>query len=305
MALLRILSRTRLTVPQLQMNASIFQLVSLLALTAACFASGCVPSDVSDLDHDPYADNSFEEEGLEQFFGGRSALLLSSKQIDVKSSQSSVTDQSSDSVTVNVAVKFKNLEDSNYGTAAVIDSRGYFVTAAHCVEEQEIYAFYPDSKNNFAPQKIRIVWKGNPSRKDFDFAIFHVKAPPARIFHWSDSFENGEAVFSAGNTLNQQKEGTTGPMFNLDSFKGELEGSDARIFKGIAYQRISHRSPIPKRNSGGPLVNGKGKLIGINYSGAYSFKSSSESETPVSKAIRPDLKWLKAIIEKDYASISY
>jgi len=259
----------------------------------------CVPTEVADQTGSSTI-SSLEEEGMEQFFGGRTALLLSSRQIDVKSSQTSVTEQSSDSLTVNVEVNFKNLKNFDYGTAAVIDPRGYFITAAHCLDDKEIYAFYPDSKNRFSPHKTRVVWKGNPSRNGFDFTIFHAPSPPGRIFHWADSFKEGAKVHSAANTYIEQKKGTSNSMFDLESFTGMLTGSESRNDKGTGYQRIFHQSPIMKGSSGGPVVDERGRLIGINCSQ----NSQAQSTSQIINAIRPDLNWLKGIIEKDHASLS-
>jgi hypothetical protein len=65
---------------------------------------------------------------------------------------------------------------------------------------------------------------------------------------------------------------------------------------------VSHSSPLRPGDSGGPLVLSDGRLVGINVSVEYDFQWSRLSLAPRhSTAHRPDLAWVRKVIEADAA----
>ncbi|MCS7048141.1 MAG: S1C family serine protease, partial [Verrucomicrobiae bacterium] len=107
-----------------------------------------------------------------------------------------------------------------------------------------------------------------------DITVLRVNAPDARVFptcDWgdSDAVRVGEPVLAVGSPLALSQSATRGiisntrmVMPNLLRRFGELtiEGEEV----GSLVRWIAHDAPIYPGNSGGPLVNLRGEVIGVN-----------------------------------------
>ena len=51
----------------------------------------------------------------------------------------------------------------------------------------------------------------------------------------------------------------------MDLTGGEIVRSTEKSYEGIKYQVIQHTTPIRKGDSGGPLLNLRGELVGVNF----------------------------------------
>jgi hypothetical protein len=65
---------------------------------------------------------------------------------------------------------------------------------------------------------------------------------------------------------------------------------------GAAALRVFSNVPLRTGDSGGPLVASDGKLLAINTSGIMSWTGSGEL---VAASVRPDLAWVRRVIEED------
>lgn len=88
--------------------------------------------------------------------------------------------------TVNFKLGGKHLSE---GSAAAMDRRSYFVTAAHCIEEDgvegDVYLMFSRSKREESLKKARVVWSGRGSSGDgLDFAVLKIASPLTNIFDW-------------------------------------------------------------------------------------------------------------------------
>lgn len=133
------------------------------------------------------------------------------------------------------------------GSGMIIDSSGFILTNAHVVRESTQVIVYLASGVSFPVTALSI------SDEMHDIAVLRIDAKnlPAVNFADSDQTQQGEDVFTFGYPF-----GIKGEV----SFK---EGTISRRFQqgGVAYLETS--AEVHPGNSGGPLVNRYGEVIGV------------------------------------------
>lgn len=235
----------------------------------------------------PYLESKAGTNDLWEYLTARSGMLLGGERLKRISSGTN-------------SLSFTNAV--SYGTAAAIDQRGYFLTAAHCVEKgQRWLVFLRDGQAH--AERARVVWRGNEKKGDPDLAILCVAQPIGLIFQWATEWTNGSPVVGVGLNI-------TGPPRNLHAeplcLAGKiLKAEDAVSKTSLDYTVVFHSSPLRPGDSGGPLLLPDGRLLGINVSAKADFKWSQLAyEFEHSHAHRPDLGWLRKVIDADAASHS-
>jgi len=143
----------------------------------------------------------------------------------------------------------------NLGSGFVIHPAGYVVTNAHVVRQAEkITVTFADN----AKFPARVI-SADP---DLDLAVLKIDVPPdRRLAHLplgrSDDLMVGETVIAVGNPMGYANTLTTGVVSATDRTLKLPQGGE---FRGL----IQTDAPINPGSSGGPLLNVKGELIGIN-----------------------------------------
>lgn len=193
--------------------------------------------------------------------------------------------------------------DGSLGTATAIDHRGYFLTASHCVEENEIsLAFLSGGDENL--EKARVVWAGNPKAGGFDLALLHVPMTLDNVYSWADALTEVDAVIAVGTESELQVPEANEVTLEVEvtPVSGRIAGVASRTYRGLSYVEIVHDSPIAKGYSGGPLLDAKGRLLGIQNASRNPILW--EDGHRLSRAVRPNLNWLFNLIEKDQTEIA-
>lgn len=140
------------------------------------------------------------------------------------------------------------------GSGCILDSKGYIVTNYHVIGnvKDEIYVTLYGGE----VIKGRAVW----SNKNMDLAVIKIDVAglPSAIMGDSDSLRIGEKAIAIGNPLGFEFQGTltSGVISGLNR-SIEVEGN-------YMEDLIQTDASINSGNSGGPLMNGKGEVIGIN-----------------------------------------
>ena len=217
-----------------------------------------------------------------QFLLERIAVLMSGAEVTTKPETE-----------LEVTFAAKDPQDLGFGTATAIDARGYLLTAAHCVKHQPVFLFFINPEKKPHVERARVVWQGNAGQGEPDLAILHVTQRLAPTAEWSTDFKRGDAVLAAG--LNYEE------AFHFDAgcIAGELTKTERRTRATPAYDHIYHQAPLHGGDSGGPLITTAGRLIGINTgSGAARL---GPFKWIVARAERPDLPWLRRLIDEDFA----
>jgi serine protease Do len=137
------------------------------------------------------------------------------------------------------------------GTGVIMDSRGYILTNYHVVEDASMIDVLFANKK----QKVRARIVGTDPKTDL--ALLQAKLPdgvhPVDLGD-SDKLRVGDVVLAIGNPFGYAHTVTSG----IISAKGRVIGT------GPYDNFLQTDAPIHPGNSGGPLIDARGRVIGIN-----------------------------------------
>ena len=191
---------------------------------------------------------------------------------------------------------------SAFGSAAPISADGYFLTAAHCVSRDKplkVLAWTREKKLEARP--ARVVWLGSQDKAD----IALLKADIRPVF-WlplarHPALSAGEPILMAGYGgvhLAQKSSGGRRVAGGV-ILKAEAAQSEAR---GAKWRAFDHTGPMLRGDSGGPVIDAKGRLLGVNSSVYYEYYETWFGPWRVkssASAISPDADWISRLIERD------
>jgi serine protease Do len=136
------------------------------------------------------------------------------------------------------------------GTGFIIDPDGYILTNHHVIEGADRIAVRLADGRSLRADRIG-------SDPDTDIALIKVSSPrplPHAVLGDSDTLRVGEWVLAIGNPLAYEHTVTVGVV----SFIGR------KLFDSSLDRYIQTDAAINFGNSGGPLINARGEVIGIN-----------------------------------------
>lgn len=180
--------------------------------------------------------------------------------------------------------------DTDGGSATPITPDGYFITADHVLAQSPGRRIFLVYRNGGAPRhaQARVVWRSSAS----DLALVHAPILTPYYYRWSPPEKwapAGTPVIHGGLATGIQS--TPGKL--TTHLPPESAFSGARTFKIDI--------PLKPGDSGGPVLNAKGELLGINSAVEYLVPM----ETPFfldSECSRPSIRALQSIIEQDRRS---
>jgi 2-alkenal reductase len=147
-----------------------------------------------------------------------------------------------------VTILNQGFQGGGSGSGFFVSDEGYVVTNNHVVEgAQTLTIVY--AQGGAAPARLV------GTAPEFDLAVLKVDGPVPAVAAWGDSGELplGAGVIAIGSALGQYQNTVTAGV--LSGFNRELGGLRALLQTDAA---------INSGNSGGPLVNLAGQIIGIN-----------------------------------------
>jgi S1-C subfamily serine protease len=145
------------------------------------------------------------------------------------------------------------LEPQASGSAVIISADGYLVTNNHVVENSEsLEVIYADDT------KVSATLVGADAFSDL--AVLRVQGPVPATAELGDSvgLQTGEPVLAIGSPLGAFKGTVTVGV--VSALERPLEVGGGLVMEGL----IQTDAAINQGNSGGPLVNALGQVIGIN-----------------------------------------
>jgi S1-C subfamily serine protease len=168
----------------------------------------------------------------------------------------------------------RNFSFSSAGTGFVVSSEGLVLTNRHVVslacsratEASTIILAQDNQSNAFELEVLSI----DPVD---DIAILQIKNPPSDLkpvaFADSDQLRLGEQVITVGNVFGQLQNTVTQGIVSGLNRSLTSQGSDPCTNSSIsADSLIQTDAAINKGNSGGPMFNSRGQLIGMNTFGS-------------------------------------
>lgn len=136
------------------------------------------------------------------------------------------------------------------GSGFFISADGYILTNNHVIDKAESIEVILSDESSYKGEVV-----GVDPRTDLALLKIDIKNAPFVKFGDSDKLEIGDWVIAIGNPL--------GLDFTVTA--GILSAKDRDIFGGTAYGAfLQTDAAINRGNSGGPLYNIEGKVIGIN-----------------------------------------
>lgn len=148
-------------------------------------------------------------------------------------------------------------DEISAGSGVVIDKEGYLLTNEHVIHDAKQIAVRFGTETNEYEAKVIA------SNAKIDVALLKLKGKPGEKFHAikfarDDDLLLGETVIAMGNPLGLGGTVTRGIL----SSKNRVAWREG---EQVTYRNwLQTDAPINHGNSGGPLVNLKGELIGIN-----------------------------------------
>ena len=179
--------------------------------------------------------------------------------------------------------------DADGGSAAPITPDGYFLTADHVLSlmaGRNVFLIYGQG-GRLVPTKARVVWRSEAS----DVALLHIPVKTPYYYQWSPP----DRWLAAGNVVIHG-----GISTGFRSGDGKLGTALAPESPLTRNRRFKIDIPLQPGDSGGPVVDAYGRLIGINS--AVEFLVPMETAFFIdSEGNRPNTRTIDALIQADRA----
>ena len=149
-------------------------------------------------------------------------------------------------------------EDLKLGTGAIISENGYIITNWHLAGNKD--------SSCYVTMEDGTIYNGNTvwADSDLDLAVVKISANNLKYLQLgdSDNIKIGETVYAIGNPIGIefQRTVTKGIISGLNRTIKIEENKNSSYMEGL----IQTDASINQGNSGGPLINERGEVIGIN-----------------------------------------
>jgi putative serine protease PepD len=179
-----------------------------------------------------------------------------------------------------VSIKAVTAEGGDSGTGIVLNDEGLILTNNHVIAEGTNLTVSP-GKSSTVTRVARVLG----TDPDSDLALIKIDPSglglqPLRLVS-SASIQVGDPVYALGNPYGLDETFTKGIVSALER---EISAPDGAAIKGV----IQTDAPLNPGNSGGPLLNAQGEVIGVNSqiaSDAVRSEGSQPGSTGVGFAI--------------------
>ncbi len=180
-------------------------------------------------------------------------------------------------------------EDADGGSAAPISHDGYFLTADHVLARmagRNVFLIYGQG-GRLAPAQARVVWRDERS----DLALLHVPVRTPYFYQWTAP----EKWLPVGTRIIHG-----GISTGINSRDGQLSTTLAPQGSFTGNRKFKMDIPLQPGDSGGPVVDAYGRLLGINS--AVEFLVPMETAFFIdSEGNRPNIRFIEALIRNDRA----
>ncbi|MBK1883023.1 trypsin-like peptidase domain-containing protein [Luteolibacter pohnpeiensis] len=179
--------------------------------------------------------------------------------------------------------------DEDGGSAAPLSPDGYFLTADHVLAQmngRNVFVIF-HRRGGLVQSKARVVWRSKSS----DLALLHVPENTPYYYRWTSPNQllpEGTPLIHGGISTGMRS--AVGKLSTAIQPDGWLTGST----------RFKIDIPLEPGDSGGPIVDGAGRLIGVNS--AVEFLVPLETAFFVdSEGNRPNIRKIDDLIKRDRA----
>lgn len=177
--------------------------------------------------------------------------------------------------------------DADGGSAAPISPDGYFLTADHVLSRiagRNVFLIYGQG-GKLAPARARVVWRSERA----DLALLHIPVKTPYYYEWTAPdrwLPAGIGIIHGGIST------------GFRSAEGRLRTTLAPEGMFTGNRRFKIDIPLQPGDSGGPVVDAYGRLVGINS--AVEFLVPMETAFFIdSEGTRPNTRMLAGLIGRD------
>ena len=156
------------------------------------------------------------------------------------------------SISLGSSAATEEFEPVGAGSGFVIAPDGYIVTNSHVVLKAPRIDVTFTSGDRFRAQLA-----GQDESTDLAVVCVNAQGLPSASLGESSGLRVGQLVIAAGNPYGFQSTVSTGVVSALGR---SLRGRQGRLIENI----IQHTAPLNPGNSGGPLLDAQGRVVGIN-----------------------------------------
>ena len=156
------------------------------------------------------------------------------------------------------------------GSGAIISAQGHVLTNFHVADDADYYRCYLTDGSVLNAECIGLDALTDLAVLQLDLASRPKDAPPlpVAVFGDSDRLAAGEPILALGSPASLAQSVTRGIVSNIalvlpERFRIILDGENV----GLVVRWVLHDASIFPGNSGGPLVNRAGEIVGINEIG--------------------------------------
>lgn len=177
--------------------------------------------------------------------------------------------------------------DADGGSAAPIAPDGYFLTADHVLSRMEgrhVFLIYGQG-GRLVPTEARVIWRSTGG----DLALLHIPVKTPYYYQWTPP----ERWLAAGNGVIH------------GGISTGLKTSDGKLGSALAPETAFTRTrsfkidiPLQPGDSGGPVVDAYGRLIGINTAVEYMVPLETAFFID-SEGSRPNTRLIASLIQND------
>jgi S1-C subfamily serine protease len=150
-----------------------------------------------------------------------------------------------------------SLEGSGGGSGSVLDREGHILTNFHVVDDAQDIQVTLSGGKTYPAEVVGF-------DKEIDIAVLKIDAPASELFPItfgsSDNLKVGQRVYALGNPFGLEGTLTTGIISNLN------RTLPSRVKDREIKSVIQTDAALNPGNSGGPLVDTSGRVIGMNFS---------------------------------------
>ena len=152
---------------------------------------------------------------------------------------------------------------ASVGTGVVLTENGYIITNYHVIEGMQACSVLLSDDREFAAALV-----GGDEQTDLAVLKIDAAGLTAAVFGDSDALEVGDTVVAIGNPLGVELRGTmTNGIVSAINRNIVIDGREMTV--------IQTNAALNSGNSGGPLINAAGQVVGINTAKFKSYYSNT------------------------------